>query len=246
MEQVAIGSVGAARARGQVAVLVDGENVSQDHAGQVIMRSLSFGALVVKRVYGNASKMPKWDSAPGFRLVHSGVGKNATDLLLAIEAVDLSHRGSVDTFVIVSSDRDFAHLAHHLRERSFAVVGMGMPHAPDAFRKACARFIEIGQPSAAETKVGEAPPTAPPAIPAPPEKRTPLDPAIRAVIQKHGDTIGRLELKVLGTKLQQEHKLAKSDCGLKNWRAYLQSRQDLYECEPAGDSARVRLRNPSP
>ncbi|MGL4281460.1 MAG: NYN domain-containing protein, partial [Albidovulum sp.] len=139
--------------RSGVAVLVDGENISQDLAGQIINRASALGPLVVKRVYGNAAKMPKWEAAPGFRLAHSGAGKNATDLLLAIEAVSLFHEGSIDTVVIASSDRDFSHLAHHLRERQLSVVGMGAAHAPDTFRKACSKFMELAAPEFAECPI---------------------------------------------------------------------------------------------
>ena len=148
--------------RSGVAVLVDGENISQDLAGQIINRASALGPLVVKRVYGNAAKMPKWEAAPGFRLAHSGAGKNATDLLLAIEAVSLFHEGSIDTVVIASSDRDFSHLAHHLRERQITVVGMGEAKAPEAFRKACSKFLELGieKPSAPIANPKRKPPTA--------------------------------------------------------------------------------------
>ena len=48
--------------------------------------------------------------------MHAGTGKNASDLLLALDAVELALRGDVDHFVIASSDGDFSHLALRLRE----------------------------------------------------------------------------------------------------------------------------------
>ena len=78
----------------RVAVLVDGENVSLALAGQIIMKSCVYGDLVIRRVYGNAARLTAWDSAPGFRLMHSGVGKNATDILLCVEATALMLTGA--------------------------------------------------------------------------------------------------------------------------------------------------------
>jgi hypothetical protein len=127
----------------RVALLVDGENMSVALAGAAIMRSLKFGALTIRRVYGNAAKMPGWDAAPGFRLVHAGVGKNATDVLLAVEAMSIMLLGQADVLVIATSDGDFRHVACALRESGRMVIGMGEPKAPESFRKACNQFVQI-------------------------------------------------------------------------------------------------------
>ena len=127
----------------RVALLVDGENMSVALAGAAIMRSLKFGALTIRRVYGNAAKMPGWDAAPGFRLVHAGVGKNATDVLLAVEAMAIMLLGQADVLIIATSDGDFRHVACALRESGRVVIGMGEVKAPDSFRKACNQFIQI-------------------------------------------------------------------------------------------------------
>lgn len=127
----------------RVALLVDGENMSVALAGSVIMRSQKFGALTIRRVYGNAAKMPGWDAAPGFRLVHAGIGKNATDVLLAVEAMVIMLQGQADVLVIATSDGDFRHVACALRESGRVVIGMGEGKAPESFRKACNQFIQV-------------------------------------------------------------------------------------------------------
>ena len=57
--------------------------------------------------------------------------------------MDLIHTGRFDGFVLVSSDSDFARLASQLREQGLQVFGIGRRNTPDAFRKACKRFIFI-------------------------------------------------------------------------------------------------------
>ncbi len=69
------------------------------------------------------------------------VGKNASDIALVIDAMDLMHSARFDGFVLVSSDSDFTRLASRIREQGLDVFGMGMQKTPDAFRKACKRFI---------------------------------------------------------------------------------------------------------
>lgn len=119
------------------ALLIDGENISSTWAGKTITASGQLGGLLIKRAYGNAAKIKGWDEAPGIKLVHTGSGKNAADIALAIDAVDLSYADSVKNFVLVSSDGDFSHLATFLRERGHRVLGMGEEKAPLAFRKSC-------------------------------------------------------------------------------------------------------------
>jgi hypothetical protein len=129
----------------RVALLIDGENISVAFAGQILVRASKTAHPSVKRVYGNAPQITGWDAAPGFRLMHSGSIKNGADILLSIDAVHLSHAEQIDTFAIATSDQDFSHLAHHLRERGFQVIGIGEEKAPLAFRKACTTFRELSE-----------------------------------------------------------------------------------------------------
>src|SRR5690606_9558333 len=107
---------------GRIAVHVDGDNLSASHACAVVACATRLGQTVVARVYGNVRNLPRWDAEPAFRLMHSGTGKNATDVLMTIEAVELAHAAAADGFVLATSDGDFAHLARHLRARRFAVI----------------------------------------------------------------------------------------------------------------------------
>lgn len=127
----------------RIALLVDGDNVSPTMAGSIRRRAETLGEVAIRRVYAANPPAGNWRDE-GFRAVTSGTGKNATDVLISIDAVHLSHTAGPDTFVIVSSDQDFTHLAHHLRERGLAVVGMGVAaKTPVAFRLACSGFIAL-------------------------------------------------------------------------------------------------------
>ena len=57
--------------------------------------------------------------------------------------MDLMHSGRFDGFVLVSSDSDFTRLAGRLREQGLQVFGIGRRNTPEAFRKACKRFIFV-------------------------------------------------------------------------------------------------------
>ena len=99
----------------RIAVLIDGDNVSPDAICEVIKFVNQHGHPFVKRIYGDFTKpaMAKWVKPAreySFRLIEVLVnvkGKNATDIALVIDAMDLLHSGTVDGFCIVSSDGDF-------------------------------------------------------------------------------------------------------------------------------------------
>ena len=68
-------------------------------------------------------------------------GKNASDIALVIDAMDLLHSGRFDGFCLVSSDSDFTRLASRMREQGADVYGFGAQKTPESFRQACRRFI---------------------------------------------------------------------------------------------------------
>ena len=82
-----------------LALLVDGENLRPDLAATLLARSRAYGDPLIRRVYGDASRLPGWDALPGFRLIHSGRGKNAADMLLCIEAMALVQAGRASVAV---------------------------------------------------------------------------------------------------------------------------------------------------
>jgi hypothetical protein len=60
---------------------------------------------------------------------------------LAIEAMDLLHRGLVEGFCIASSDSDFTTLASRIREDGVAVYGFGEEKASKGWVRSCDRFF---------------------------------------------------------------------------------------------------------
>ena len=132
-----------------LAVLIDADNTSPKYSKAIFDEIVSLGEASVRRCYGDFSshQMHGWNKVQAeFGIVphHSPantVGKNASDIALVIDAMDLMHTGRFDGFVLVSSDSDFTRLASRLREQGLDVYGMGMQKTPDAFRKACKRFI---------------------------------------------------------------------------------------------------------
>lgn len=209
--------------RPRVALLVDGENLSSSLAGQLITNSRMFGDLAFVRVYGDVSRLPGWETAHGYSLIHSGKGKNATDLLLAIAAMDIMLTKRADVLVVASSDRDFTHLATWMRENGYKMIGIGESKTCKNLRKACSKFIQIGVPS-----------------PKPEEPKPPtLDELICKLIREKGGTGGLPMSSINPVMLKSGVIISQQE--QKTWRSYLMARPKLFDCDAKGPDAKVRL-----
>ncbi|HEY9037323.1 MAG TPA: NYN domain-containing protein [Roseovarius sp.] len=134
-----------------LAVLIDADNTSPKWTKAVFDEIAGIGEASVRRCYGDFSsqQMSGWNKVQAeFGLVPhhqpaNTVGKNASDIALVIDAMDLLHSGRFDGFVLVSSDSDFTRLASRIREQGLEVFGIGAKKTPEAFRQACKRFIYL-------------------------------------------------------------------------------------------------------
>ncbi|UOG17191.1 NYN domain-containing protein [Acinetobacter sp. PK01] len=133
------------------AVLIDADNSSIGAISSVLEEVAKYGIASVKRVYGDWSNetLKKWRDVllphaitPVQQFAYTK-GKDATDMILIIDAMDLLYAGALDGFCIVSSDSDFTPLASRIRENGLSVYGFGKKSTPEAFRKACDKFIFI-------------------------------------------------------------------------------------------------------
>ncbi len=177
-----------------LAVLIDADNTSPNFAKAIFEEIASFGEASVRRVYGDFSstQMKGWSKVQAeYGLVPhhqpaNTVGKNASDIALVIDAMDLLHTGRFDGFVLVSSDSDFTRLASRIREQGLDVYGIGRETTPKAFRQACKRFIYVENID--EAGVAETPDAGPEkAAPQPAKRRHPKE--ARDLIIKAMDSI---------------------------------------------------------
>lgn len=124
-------------------------------------------------------------------------GKNASDIALVINAMDLLHSGRFDGFCLVSSDSDFARLASRVREQGLDVYGFGEQKTPESFRQACRRFIytENLLPGAAALD----PDAASPAKPLEPPNAA--IPVLNRVISQMDSEDGWVDLATVGRRL---------------------------------------------
>jgi hypothetical protein len=224
-----------------VAVFVDGENISADHAATIRATASALGTVDVLRVYGNASTQPRWSEAPGFRLIHSGTGKNATDILMTVQAMEAALSNSFAAVVIASSDRDFTHLATRIRELGVTVIGVGEAKSPAQFHAACTRFVTV-QPKQAKVAQTRPAKTAETDPKKPAREVGALDRQIRTFIAANSTNGQGVAIHHLGPRMHALHGIRISTYPERTWRAYLQNRPTLYTLDPKGPNAKVRFK----
>lgn len=147
-----------------VALLIDADQGGQKYLDAVLTVLAELGTVNIRRAYGNWSKPELGTWEPVF---HSyaimpmqqfdiAKKKNATDMAMAIDAMDLLYSGRVDGFGLMSSDSDFMPLAMRLRQDGLPVYGFGRVNTPESFRQACTRFIDVdallGPPATKDAK----------------------------------------------------------------------------------------------
>ncbi|MDB5851913.1 MAG: hypothetical protein JWP29_5665 [Rhodoferax sp.] len=131
------------------AVLIDADNTSPQIAAGLFEEVAKFGEASARRIYGDFSgpQLKSWSeilqkhAIDPYQQFAYTKGKNASDIALVIDAMDLLHSGRFDGFCLVSSDSDFTRLASRLREQGADVYGFGTQKTPESFRQACRRFI---------------------------------------------------------------------------------------------------------
>ena len=138
------------RAR-NVALLIDADNASPDSLDPVLTVLAELGTVNIRRAYGNWQKpaLKGWAEIVHLHAIEPQQqfdltkGKNATDMKMTIDAMDLLYRGRVHGFGIMSSDSDFMPLAMRIRQDGLPVYGFGTSKTPEAFKQACTRFIDV-------------------------------------------------------------------------------------------------------
>lgn len=220
------------------ALLIDGENLSSRHADRLAAAAPPDCA--VRQVFGDTARLNGWLSVPWLTAVHVAPARNAADIALTVQAMDLALSRGFAAFTIASSDGGLATLVTWLRAMGRHVTVAGEPKSSPLLRSAAHLFVEL--PPLAEVAALPAP--APPVI-SPPQPcvalkgLSPLDCFVREQVGKEGVKGLRLTdvnpavLKGPGTKI--------ASLPEKTWRKWFTARPHLFALDPKGPDARVRL-----
>lgn len=214
----------------RLSIFVDADNISAAQATAILDLARRLGAPDLMRAYGNVCHLPEWDKVPGFQVIHSGSGKNATDMLICVDAMERALSDQCAAVLLVSSDQDFTHLATRLRGYGLTVIGAGEAKTAERFRAACSLFEVLPElPVEKTTLVFVRPPL------------SEIDKKIYAVIEENSADASRIPITRLNEKMEKLYGLQIGTFPEKNWRTYLGNRPSLYRLDPKGPHAKVSI-----
>lgn len=145
-----------------IALLIDADNVSAVKLPLILTELSKYGTANVRRAYGDwtAPTLKGWTARlheyaiRPIQQFNYSKGKNATDIALVIDALELLYTQKLAAFCIASSDADFTPLVMHLRAAGQDVYGFGERKTPEPFVNACTTFLyldTVGEEAGDET-----------------------------------------------------------------------------------------------
>lgn len=228
-----------------IALLIDCENASPESIHGILGELAERGTINIRRAYGNWKNQPGWETKlhpfaiqPVQQFAYTK-GKNAIDMSMAIDAMDLLFTEKVDGFALVTSDSDFTPLVLKLLSKGKLVIGFGESKTPEPFKKACSLFIHTDsfrEPS--------------PENPAPAQSSrkskkelrgdTELMNALRAAVEAMKDDTGWAYMGKIGQYIANDAKLSSKNYGYARWSDLIRATE--YFDETVKDEHHVYFR----
>ena len=135
----------------KIALLIDADNSPAAKIDVILSELAKYGVVYIRRAYGNWKKdtLKPWEEVlqeyaiQPIQQFDYSKGKNATDIALVIDAMDLLYTQKLDGFGIVSSDSDFTPLIMRIHTQGLKVYGFGEKKTPQPFVNACSKFTYL-------------------------------------------------------------------------------------------------------
>ena len=143
----------------KIAVLIDYDNFNNEEYLKLLFDELNdYGDVIIKEAYFSdiyttippeqkthskfIEKMQSLGISPKLQMPYTKK-KNATDIRIAIEAMDLLNKDYITCFCLASCDSDLTPLAIRLKKEDKFVIGAGVETTPQPFKIECNFFIHI-------------------------------------------------------------------------------------------------------
>lgn len=237
----------------RIALLIDADNVSHGKIGSIVAELSKYGTANIRRAYGDwasaglkgwKDKVHEFAIRPIQQFSYSS-GKNATDIALVIDAMELLYTQKLDAFCIASSDADFTPLVMQIKANGHEVYGFGERKTPDPFVNACTTFLYLDglddgvAPAAsnedgsmsksaakAGAKTGAKAKSAPPAAPTPTKplsQDTKLVTVLRGGVEAAAREDGWALMSAAGSAAKRQAPIDPRNYGVKNFPALFEA-----------------------
>ena len=137
----------------KIALFIDVDNAPANKFETILTEVAKYGVVTIRRAYGNwkSPTLKPWEDIlheyaiqpiQQFDIIK---GKNASDIALVIDAMDVLYTKEIDVMCFVSSDCDFTPLVTRALSEGKVVFGFGERKAPMPFVNACSKFLYLDE-----------------------------------------------------------------------------------------------------
>ncbi|WP_330109672.1 NYN domain-containing protein [Methylophaga thalassica] len=137
----------------RIALFIDADNAPAGKFEDVLSEVANYGVVTIRKAYGNwkSPTLKAWED-----LLHEYAiqpiqqydltkGKNASDIAMVIDAMDVMYTKQIDVMCFVSSDSDFTPMVTRALAEGKVVLGFGERKTPLSFVNACSKFLFLDQ-----------------------------------------------------------------------------------------------------
>lgn len=212
----------------KIALFIDADNSPASKFEDVLSEVAKYGVVTIRKAYGNwkSPTLRAWEE-----LLHEHAiqpvqqydltkGKNASDIALVIDAMDIMYTKDIDVMCFISSDCDFTPMVTRALAEGKVVLGFGERKTPLPFVNACSKFLFLDQPAEVKEKDGEKPRNI--------KSNTKLIALLRHAIEATEDDDGWAELGAVGSNISNRTSFDCRNYGFKNLSSLFRA-IDLFE-----------------
>lgn len=212
----------------KIALFIDADNAPANKFEEVLSEVAKYGVVTIRKAYGNWKKpsIKPWED-----LLHEyaiqpvqqydlSKGKNASDIALVIDAMDVMYTKEIDVMCFVSSDCDFTPMVTRALAEGKVVLGFGERKTPSPFVNACSKFLFLDR----ESKSNDTTPSEPRNI----KSDTKLISLLRQAIEATEEDNGWAELGPVGSHISNKTSFDTRNYGYKNLSSLIKA-IDLFE-----------------
>jgi uncharacterized protein (TIGR00288 family) len=135
--------------------MIDADNAPAKSIQVILSELARYGKVNIRRAYGNwtMQNLKGWEAILQDHAIQPiqqyalTKGKNATDIAIAIDVMDILYTKQVDIFSIVTSDCDFTPLVTRILSEGRMVIGFGERKTPSPLVNACSNFLFLDEES---------------------------------------------------------------------------------------------------
>ncbi|MDX1491695.1 MAG: NYN domain-containing protein [Pseudohongiellaceae bacterium] len=224
----------------KIALFIDADNAPASRFEDVLSEVAKYGVVTIRKAYGNwkSPTLKSWED-----LLHEYAiqpiqqydltkGKNASDIALVIDAMDVMYTKDIDVMCFVSSDSDFTPMVTRALAEGKVVLGFGERKTPSPFVNACSKFLFLDKKAAGEKAVSTDKKSL--------KSNNKLVALLRQAIEATEDEDGWAALGPVGANISNRTSFDPRNYGFKNLSSLLKA-IDLFEIKRGeGNSYSVR------